>query len=66
MGYARSCIVVYDLRGHLVRVLVNCAHLANIRKQEHFRVINLRLGLHTPAIITPLVLLPEESDYENL
>jgi predicted nucleic acid-binding protein len=44
----------------------NCAHLANIRKQEHFRVINLRLGLHTPAIITPLVLLPEEFDYEVL
>ncbi len=38
----------------------NCAHLANVHKQEHIRIINLRLALHTPAIITPLELLPEE------
>lgn len=37
----------------------NCEHLANIRKQEHIRVVNRRLGLNTPAIITPLELLPE-------
>lgn len=40
----------------------NCAHLANIRKQEHIRIVNARLGLHVPAIITPFELLPEEVD----
>lgn len=44
----------------------NCAHLANVHKQEHIRVINLRLSLHTPAIITPLQLLPEEEENEVL
>lgn len=38
----------------------NCRHLANVRKQEHIRVINGRLGLTTPAIITPLELLLTE------
>ena len=44
----------------------NCAHLANIHKQEHIRIINMRLALHTPAIITPLELLPEEQENEIL
>lgn len=44
----------------------NCAHLANIHKQEHIRIINGRLGLHTPAIVTPLELLPEENNNEIL
>ena len=42
----------------------NCAHLANVHKQEHIKIINLRLGLFTPAIITPLELLPEEIENE--
>jgi predicted nucleic acid-binding protein len=37
----------------------NCEHLANVRKQEHIRIVNKRLHLKTPAIITPLELLPE-------
>lgn len=44
----------------------NCAHLANIHKQEHIRIINMRLALHTPAIITPLEFLPEEQENEIL
>lgn len=41
----------------------NCRHLANIRKQEQIRVINMRLGLSIPSIITPLeLLLPEEGE----
>ncbi|OHB75014.1 MAG: hypothetical protein A2Z34_10555 [Planctomycetes bacterium RBG_16_59_8] len=40
----------------------NCRHLANARKLEHLRVINARMNLHTPAIITPLELLPEDAD----
>jgi predicted nucleic acid-binding protein len=34
----------------------NCSHLANARKRRHIETINLRLGLSTPAIITPLEL----------
>lgn len=40
----------------------NCAHLANWNKKEHIRIINLRLGLLTPEIITPEQLFREE-DY---
>jgi hypothetical protein len=35
----------------------NCAHLANANKFEHIRHVNVLLGLHTPAIITPVELL---------
>ncbi len=34
----------------------NCAHLANAHKRRHIRVINTRLGLLTPEIVTPLEL----------
>ena len=34
----------------------NCEHLANANKKEHIRVINTRLGLYIPEIITPLEL----------
>jgi predicted nucleic acid-binding protein len=38
----------------------NIRHLANARKREHIRLINTRLRLTTPEIITPLeLLLPE-------
>lgn len=35
----------------------NCAHLANANKRAHIARINLRQGLHTPIIITPLELI---------
>lgn len=38
----------------------NCNHLANANKKRHIRVINGRLGLSTPEIITPLELFTEE------
>nr|VFJ62906.1 MAG: hypothetical protein BECKDK2373B_GA0170837_111715 [Candidatus Kentron sp. DK]VFJ65924.1 MAG: hypothetical protein BECKDK2373C_GA0170839_11384 [Candidatus Kentron sp. DK] len=38
----------------------NCNHLANANKRGHIRVINGRLGLTTPEIITPLQLFKEE------
>lgn len=40
----------------------NCNHLANANKKRHIRVINGRLGLATPEIITPLELFAEESE----
>ncbi len=38
----------------------NCNHLANANKRKHIRVINGRLGLSTPEIVTPLELFKEE------
>lgn len=38
----------------------NCNHLANANKKKHIRVINERLGLSTPEIITPLELFKEK------
>jgi len=40
----------------------NCSHLANAQKVEHIRVINMRLGLVTPTILTPEMLTGEESE----
>lgn len=40
----------------------NCNHLANANKRKHIRVINGRLGLSTPEIVTPLELFKEEDD----
>jgi len=40
----------------------NCNHLANATKKRHIRVINGRLGLSTPEIITPLELFSEEEN----
>ena len=37
----------------------NCAHLANANKRRHIETINRRLGLFTPAVITPLELFGE-------
>ncbi|GAH82882.1 unnamed protein product, partial [marine sediment metagenome] len=39
----------------------NCKHLANANKKEHINLINLRLGLMTPEIITPEQLFREEN-----
>lgn len=40
----------------------NCNHLANANKRKHIRVINGRLGLSTPEIVTPLELFNEENE----
>jgi len=36
--------------------------LANANKRKHIRVINGRLGLSTPEIVTPLELFNEENE----
>ena len=38
----------------------NIRHLANPNKMEHLTVINRRLGLFTPAVVTPEMLWLEE------
>lgn len=38
----------------------NCNHLANANKRRHIRIMNGRLGLSTPEIITPLELFRED------
>ena len=40
----------------------NCNHLANANKRKHIHVINGRLGLSTPEIITPLELFKEDEE----
>jgi hypothetical protein len=40
----------------------NCNHLANANKKKHIMVINARLGLSTPEIVTPLNLVEEKND----
>jgi predicted nucleic acid-binding protein len=40
----------------------NCNHLANANKKQHIRIINTRLNLPTPEIITPLELFSETTD----
>ncbi len=40
----------------------NCRHIANANKFEHIRIINNRLGLFTPALVTPMELCSENSD----
>ncbi|MCX7048621.1 MAG: PIN domain-containing protein [Candidatus Sumerlaeota bacterium] len=37
----------------------NCEHLANANKAKHIEVINHRLGLATPTIVTPMQLFLE-------
>jgi len=38
----------------------NCKHLANANKFDHIRRVNTLLGLHIPALVTPLELMGEE------
>lgn len=38
----------------------NCNHLANANKKQHIKIINARLDLFTPEIITPLELFKEK------
>lgn len=37
----------------------NCNHLANANKKQHIKIINVKLDLFTPEIITPLELFTE-------
>lgn len=37
----------------------NCKHLANASKVEHLQTLNLRLGLATPTLLTPPMLVQE-------
>lgn len=39
----------------------NCSHIANANKFEHIRIINTRLGLFVPALITPIELCEEDT-----
>lgn len=39
----------------------NCTHIANANKFEHIRIINTRLGLFVPALVTPMALFEEGS-----
>ncbi len=38
----------------------NCSHIANANKFEHIRIINTRLGLFVPALVTPMELCKED------
>jgi predicted nucleic acid-binding protein len=38
----------------------NCKHIANANKFEHIRIINTRLGLFVPTLVTPMELCEEE------
>lgn len=40
----------------------NCNHLANANKKQHIRIVNTRLNIDIPEIITPLELFTEEID----
>jgi predicted nucleic acid-binding protein len=40
----------------------NCEHLANANKLARIRLLNFRLGLHTPEMVTPLELLGKNPD----
>jgi predicted nucleic acid-binding protein len=38
----------------------NCEHLANVNKERHIKIINEKIGLMTPYIVTPLQLITEK------
>ena len=40
----------------------NCNHLANANKRQHIRIINTKLNLPTPEIVTPMELFTEVDD----
>ena len=49
---------------HEVDYLVtwNCSHIANTNKIRHIHTINMRLGLLTPMLLTPEMLVAEERE----
>jgi hypothetical protein len=40
----------------------NCRHIANANKYEHIRIINTRLGLFVPMLVTPMILCEAEDE----
>jgi len=40
----------------------NCKHIANMKKIDHIRRINAKLGLATPLLITPLNLIGDDDE----
>jgi len=38
----------------------NCRHIANANKFEHIRILNTRLGLFVPSLVTPMELCTED------
>ncbi len=40
----------------------NCRHIANANKYEHIRIINTRLGLFVPLLVTPMTLCEAEEE----
>lgn len=38
----------------------NCRHIANANKFEHIRILNTRLGLFVPTLVTPMELCVED------
>ena len=38
----------------------NCRHLANANKIKHFEVLNTKMGLSVPVVLTPHMLWPIE------
>lgn len=40
----------------------NCAHIANTNKIRHIQVVNMRLGLLTPVMLTPEMLVAKETE----
>ena len=42
----------------------NCTHLANANKRQHIRIVNSRMNLFTPKIVTPLELF-KETGYDH-
>lgn len=39
----------------------NCQHIANANKFEHVRILNSRMGLFVPALVTPMELCSEDT-----
>lgn len=39
----------------------NCRHIANANKFEHIRIVNTRMGLFVPALVTPMELCMEDA-----
>ncbi len=40
----------------------NCKHIANVKKLDHIRRVNAKLGLATPLLMTPLNLIGDNDD----
>jgi hypothetical protein len=54
-------LAIASLNGMEFLLTWNCQHLANANKLRHIGVLNGRLGLATPIITTPMMLLAESS-----